>query len=218
VAFGAAVQGAILSGVRHSSCRDIVLVDVTPLSLGIELEGDVMSIIIPRNSTVPCRKTKDYTTCEDYQSSIDMRIFEGERPCTKDNHLLNGFKIEGVERAKKGEPQIEVSFSLDANGILNVRAMDKKTRASAECVVQNACKGLSPEEIERMVAEAEQFSKDDAELVRKVELKAEIEAMAFEVSDKHLSEETLDWLQDLDVANCPLATLEARHKELSKAQ
>merc|ERR1719183_2377930 len=127
VAYGAAVQGAILSGVRSSLCDSIVLVDVTPLSLGVEVEGKHMSVIIPRNTAVPCTKTSKYTTTEDYQEMLDIKIFEGERPTTKDNHLLGEFEICNIERAKKGEPNVEVSFSLDSNGILNVTAVDKKT-------------------------------------------------------------------------------------------
>merc|ERR1719420_2915645 len=104
VAYGAAVQGAILAGVRHSLCDSIVLVDVTPLSLGIEVEGKHMSTIIPRNTKIPCTKSSMYTTEEDYEEFLDIRIFEGERPMTKDNHLLGEFQIHGIERAKKHEP------------------------------------------------------------------------------------------------------------------
>jgi molecular chaperone DnaK (HSP70) len=218
VAYGAAVQGAILAGVRHSACQDIVLVDVTPLSLGIEVEGKHMSIIIPRNTPIPCTKREKYTTMSDYTEQLNVRIFEGERPATELNHLLGEFTISDIERAKKNEPEIEVSFALDSNGILNVSARDKKTGAKAECQINNACKGLSPEEVERMVKDAERFEKEDAELVRKVQLKNEIESMAFDVEDidKHLSDETLDWLQTVDLATCPLATLETRHKELER--
>merc|ERR1712100_135190 len=112
VAYGAAVQGAILAGVRHSVCDSIVLVDVTPLSLGVECEGKHMSVIIPRNSSIPCTKTSKYTTTEDYQEAIDFGIYEGERPSTKDNHLLGDFAITGIERAKREQPDIEVTFAL----------------------------------------------------------------------------------------------------------
>merc|ERR1719230_1499080 len=105
VAYGAAVQGAILSGVRHSACESIVLVDVTPLSLGVEVEGKHMSVIIPRNTAIPCTKRDMYTTTEDYEEMLDVRIFEGERPSTKDNHLLGEFEIHNIERAKKGDPK-----------------------------------------------------------------------------------------------------------------
>jgi len=151
VAYGAAVQGAILAGVRHSLCDSIVLVDVTPLSLGIETEGKHMSKIIARNTSIPCTKSSMYTTTENYQDMIDVRIFEGERPCTNDNHLLGEFQIDGIERAKQGEAEVEVKFSLDANGIMHVTACDKKTKAEAKCTISNACKGLSEAEIARMV-------------------------------------------------------------------
>merc|ERR1740138_151105 len=216
VAYGAAVQGAILAGVRHSMCDSIVLVDVTPLSLGIEVEGKHVSTIIARNTSIPCTKTSKYTTTEDYQEMLDVRIFEGERPSTKDNHLLGEFQITGIERAKREEPEIDVTFALDANGIMNVTACDKKTGAAAKCTISNACKGLSQKEIERMVEEAERCAKEDAELVKKLALKNEIQSLAFDVQgkDKHLAEETLDWLEDVDLVSCPMQTLEARRREL----
>eukprot|EP00928_Gymnodinium_smaydae_P075157 TRINITY_DN58168_c0_g1_i1.p1 TRINITY_DN58168_c0_g1~~TRINITY_DN58168_c0_g1_i1.p1 ORF type:complete len:769 (+),score=189.85 TRINITY_DN58168_c0_g1_i1:54-2360(+) len=219
VAYGAAVQGAILAGVRHSLCDSIVLVDVTPLSLGIEVEGKHMSVIIPRNTKIPCRKTSKYTTTEDYQEQLDICIYEGERPSTKDNHLLGDFTISGIERAKREEPEIEVTFALDANGIMNVSARDKKTGADAQCTIANACKGLSQSEIERMIQEAERYAKEDAELVKKVQLKNDIQSLAFDIADKdkHLSEETLDWLDSVELATCPMHTLEARMKELEHA-
>lgn len=219
VAYGAAVQGAILSGVRHSLCDSIVLVDVTPLSLGVEVEGRHMSTIIPRNTKIPCTKSSKYTTTEDYQEALDIAIYEGERPSTKDNHLLGEFKISGIERAKREQPEIEVTFALDANGILNVTARDKKTGADAACTISNACKGLSQKEIDRMIEEAERFAKEDAELVKKVALKNEIQSLAFDIGDsnKHLSEETLDWLDSVDLVSCPMQTLEARRRELEAA-
>merc|ERR1740138_447227 len=213
VAYGAAVQGAILAGVRHSLCDSIVLVDVTPLSLGIEVEGKHMSTIIPRNTKIPVQKTSKYTTTEDYQEQLDVCIYEGERPSTKDNHLLGEFQISGIERAKREQPEIEVTFALDSNGILNVTARDKKTGADAQCTIANACKGLSQKEIDRMVEEAARFAKEDAELVKKVALKNEIQSLAFDLQergkDKHLAEETLDWLEEVDLVSCPVQTLEA---------
>ena len=219
VAFGAAVQGAILSGVRHSLCDSIVLVDVTPLSLGIEVQGKHMSTIIPRNTKIPCTKTSQYTTTADYQEGLDVSIFEGERPSTNDNHLLGEFAISGIERAKQGEPEIQVTMALDASGIMTVSARDKKTGADAQCTIANACKGLSQAEIDRMLEEAERFAKQDAELVKKVQLKNDIQSLAFDIQDKdkHLAEETLDWLDTVDLVSCPMHTLEARYKELEAA-
>jgi len=219
VAFGAAVQGAILAGVRHSSCDSIVLVDVTPLSLGIEVQGKHMSVIIPRNTKIPCVKSHMYTTTEDYQERLDVKVFEGERPSTSDNHLLGEFKISGIERAKREEPEVEVTFALDANGIMNVKAHDKKTGASADCTIADACKGLSQKEIDRMVEEAERYAKEDAELVKKVQLKNDIQSLAFDLQDRNklLAEETLDWLDNVDLATCPMRTFEARLRELEAA-
>jgi len=219
VAFGAAVQGAILAGVRSSLCDSIVLVDVTPLSLGVEVEGKHMSIILPRNTKIPCIKSKMYTTETDYEEMLDIRIFEGERPATKDNHLLGEFQITNIERAKRHEPEVEVSFGLDANGILNISARDKKTKAEAHCTIANACKGLSEAEISRMVEEAERFAKEDAEVLKKIQLKSEIETLAFDLPSSHeaLKEETLEWVQEVDLTTCPLRTLEARLKELEAA-
>jgi molecular chaperone DnaK (HSP70) len=219
VAFGAAVQGAILAGVRHSLCQSIVLVDVTPLSLGVEVEGKHMSVIIPRNSKIPCVKSQMYTTETDYEEYLDVRIFEGERPATKDNHLLGEFVISNIERAKRHEPEVEVTFALDANGIMHVTAKDKKTKAVAECTISNACKGLSQAEIERMVEEAERCAKEDEEVLKKIEMRNEIEQLAYDLSDvhKHLREETLDFIQDVDLASCPLNSLQSRLKELKAA-
>ena len=177
-----------------------------------------MSIIIPRNTKIPCTKTSKYTTAEDYQEKLDVSIYEGERPCVKDNHLLGEFEIAGIERAKREEPEIEVTFALDANGILTVTARDKKTGADASCSINNACKGLSQAEIDRMVKESERFAKEDAELVQKVQLKNEIQSLAFDlVKDKELAQETLDWCDSVDLSSCPLASLEARRKELERA-
>jgi len=160
-----------------------------------------------------------YTTTQDYQEILDICIFEGERPSTKDNHLLGDFKIEGIERAKREEPEIEVTFALDANGIMNVSAVDKKTKAEAKCTISNACKGLSDKDIARMVEESERFAKEDAEVLRKIELKSEIESLALDLpsSAEELKEETLCWLDGIELATCPLRTLEARLKELEAA-
>jgi L1 cell adhesion molecule like protein len=131
VAVGAAVQGAILSGARSSATQSLVLVDVTPLSLGIETDGKIMSVIIKRNTSIPCRKTQTFTTTDDWQDSVDVDVYEGERPTTKDNNHLGHFTISGIERAKRRVPQIDVTFDLDSNGILTVTAQDQTTKAKA---------------------------------------------------------------------------------------
>jgi L1 cell adhesion molecule like protein len=152
VAYGAAVQGAILAGVRSSATQSLLLVDVTPLTLGIELTGKVMSAIIKRNTPIPVRKTKQYTTDEDWQDSVDVRVFEGERPLTDGNNLLGEFTISGIQRAKRGEPKIDVTFELDANGILHVTAIDVETKARANITISNSKGRLSTEEVDKCVA------------------------------------------------------------------
>ena len=138
VACGAAVQAAILSGQRNSATQSLLLVDVTPLTLGIELSGGVMSPVIKRNSQIPCRKTKQYSTEEDYQEEIEVKVFEGERARTDGNNLLGTFMISGIERAKRGEPKVDVTFDLDANGILNVSAVDATTGSRAQTTIANS--------------------------------------------------------------------------------
>lgn len=167
VAYGAAVQAAILSGVRLSKSTELLLIDVTPLSLGIETQGKHHSVIIPRNTQLPCTKESTYTTVENYQDAIDVRVYEGERPCTDGNHLLGEFKVTGIERAKKGEAQVIVRLALDTNGVLNVTAIDKKTRATNSCRINDACKSLDATEIKRMVEEAETMRSADQEHAEK---------------------------------------------------
>lgn len=192
VAYGAAVQGAILSGARHAATQALLLVDVTPLSLGIEMEGKRFSVLIPRNTSIPCKKASTYTTTENYQESIDIAVYEGERPCIDGNRLLGQYTLHNIERAKKEEPQIEVTFALDANGILDVSARDKKTGARADCRIEGACKGLDPAEVQRMVQEAEQFASEDKEYHRQAELKLELQELAYDLIDKAESAGTVD--------------------------
>eukprot|EP00429_Kryptoperidinium_foliaceum_P020574 CAMPEP_0176049438 /NCGR_PEP_ID=MMETSP0120_2-20121206/24566_1 /TAXON_ID=160619 /ORGANISM="Kryptoperidinium foliaceum, Strain CCMP 1326" /LENGTH=771 /DNA_ID=CAMNT_0017382865 /DNA_START=101 /DNA_END=2416 /DNA_ORIENTATION=+ len=213
VAYGAAVQGAILSGVRLSKSTELLLIDVTPLSLGIETEGKNHSVIIPRNTSIPCTKESTYTTTENYQEAIDIRVFEGERPCTDGNHLLGEFVVSGIERAKKGEAQVVVRFSLDANGVLHVSAMDKKTRATNSCRINNACKGLDPSEIKKMVEEAEAMKARDAEYAEKLEVKTAIEEAAYSLGGAEC-DEVLDWLAELNFSNTSKRDLERKLREV----
>jgi L1 cell adhesion molecule like protein len=161
VAFGAAVQGAILSGARDSATSNLLLVDVIPLSLGIECEGKAFAKVVPRNTPVPCKKKQEFSTVQDYQQEIDVRIFEGERSNTDGNHLLGEFQIEGIERAKAGEPKIDVIFEVNTNGLLTVIARDQVTGAQADVKLQHDRGRLSPEDIERMCAEAEAMRTED---------------------------------------------------------
>jgi L1 cell adhesion molecule like protein len=149
VAYGAAVQGAILAGVRSAATQSLLLVDVTPLTLGIETTGKVMSAIIKRNTPIPTKKTKQYTTDEDFQDAVDVCVYEGERGVTDGNNLLGEFTITGIERAKRGVPKIDVTFELDANGMLNVTAVDVNTRARANITITNSKGHLSSEEIDK---------------------------------------------------------------------
>lgn len=218
VAYGAAVQAAILSGVRHPSCTDLLLVDVTALSLGIELEGRQMSIILPRNTSVPCTKTRQFTTdaTEAFQDFLKVKVFEGERPSTDANHLLGEFNVEGIEKARAGVPEILVTFALDANATLQVTAMDKKTKATAQCVITGACKGLGADEIKRMTEEAAAFAKEDEETRKKFELKNELDNRAFSLSEKN-RDELLEWLDEKSVAERTLEEYEEKLKKFGKA-
>lgn len=211
VAYGAAVQGAILSGIRSDATNSLLLVDVTPLSLGIETVGKVMSVLIKRNTAIPVRKTRVYTTEEDYQNAVDVCIYEGERACVDANNKLGEFTISGIERAKRGEPQVEVTFEIDANGILNVSARDKKTSAKAETTISNNRGRLTQDDIERMVSDAEKFKKDDADMLRRIEARNELEGFIYRALEaarergdtevENSIREARDWLEDHEDAS-----------------
>ncbi|CAP36712.2 Protein CBG19474 [Caenorhabditis briggsae] len=163
VAFGAAVQAAVLSGVRDDTIKDVVLYDVTPLSLGIKLVGGRMSNVINRNTRIPANATEPYTTVDDNQTSADIFVYEGERAMVKDNHLLGHFKLCGIPPAPRGTPTIDVTFNIDANGILKVTAKDRGSGSSNSINIQYEKGRLSQADIDRMVQEAKQFEKEDAQ-------------------------------------------------------
>jgi len=205
VAYGAAVQGAIIrsggfgGGIALDGISsDLVLLDVTPLSLGIELEGRVMSVLIPRNTPIPCVKSREYTTCEDWQTEIDVVVFEGERPQTSANNKLGEFKISGVQRAKRGEPKVEVTFSLDSNGILAVTAMDKVTGASAKADIKADRGRLTDTDIERMISDAERYREEDLALARKIHLRNALEESVYSVKSNLTERNDIAGISDLD--------------------
>merc|ERR1719219_2174833 len=182
VAYGAAVQGGVLSGEKDLS--DVVLLDVCPLSLGIETVGGVMTKVITRNTVVPTKKQQIFSTASDNQQTVTIQVFEGERTMTKDNHVLGKFDLTGIPAAPRGVPQIEVPFEIDVNGILRVSAEDKASNSKESITIKNDQNRLSPEDIERMVADAERYAEQDKEAKERVDAKNELEGMAWQVKSQ----------------------------------
>jgi molecular chaperone DnaK len=203
VAVGAAIQGAVLAG----EVKDILLLDVTPLSLGVETLGGVMTVQIPRNTTIPTRKVETYSTAADNQPGVEIHVMQGERKFANDNRSLGKFKLDGIPPAPRGTPQIEVTFDIDANGILNVSAKDKATNKEQKITI-TASSGMTKEEAEKLRADAEAHSEDDRRRMEEVESRNRLDGILYQA--EKMIRENREKIAESDVKSAEEAIEEAK--------
>ena len=218
VAQGAAIQAAILSGNMSSKLEDLLLLDVCPLSLGIETAGEVMTVLIPRNTTIPTKKTQTFSTYSDNQSGVEIKVYEGERAMARDCNLLGSFKLDGIPPMPRGVPMIEITYDIDSNGILNVSAVEKSTGKTQKITITNDKNRMSAEDVERLIKEAEQFKSQDEEIRKKIEAKNKLENYVYSLKSSMLDEKISQTLSqdDKDVVNKEVeSTLDWLNQNLS---